>query len=381
MTKEKTQQPLKILVAGGGTGGHLFPAIALMEELKSRSAQIGDIEFLFVGTERGLELSVLDNLHYPLRKIWIRGFQRGYSIKSILINLLFPIRLLISLIQSLVIIKQFKPDIAIGTGGYTSGPPMRIASMMRIPVFIHEQNVIPGATTRMLAKHASRIYSSFEDTKQYIENAICLGTPLRRSLESVSRKQAIQFFELRQNLKTVFIFGGSQGSRALNNYWINHLESYIDKSRCQFIWQTGQSDYEHIKNMFADNPCVHITPFIHEMGIAYSAADIIISRAGALSLAELCLYGKPSILIPLPTAAGNHQEINARIMEKEGASILILQKNLDSELLDISLSSLINSEEKLTEMAERAKAIAKPDSAKLIVDDILRTMEEYVRKN
>jgi len=133
--------------------------------------------------------------------------------------------------------------------------------------------------------------------------------------------------------------------------------------------------------LFADNPCVHVTPFIHDLGIAYSAADIIISRAGALSLAELCLYGKPSILIPLPTAAGNHQEINARIMEKEGASIVILQKNLSSELLDISLSSLIDSEEKLKNMAERAKAIAKPDSAKLIIDDILRIMEEHVRKN
>jgi UDP-N-acetylglucosamine--N-acetylmuramyl-(pentapeptide) pyrophosphoryl-undecaprenol N-acetylglucosamine transferase len=253
--------------------------------------------------------------------------------------------------------------------------------MMKIPVFMHEQNVMPGATTRLLVKHAKRIYTSFEDTKQYIENSICYGTPLRRSLESVSRHQALNFYELSPNLKTVFIFGGSQGSQALNNYWQIHLENYISKPHCQFIWQTGQTDYDHIKNLFTDNPYVHITPFIHEMGIAYSAADIIVCRAGALSLAELCLYGKPSLLIPLPTAASNHQEINARIMEKEGASIVILQNNLDSELLDISLNSLIADENKLSEMAARAKALARPDSAKLIINDILKYLDENVWKN
>jgi len=381
MNKEKPTKKMKILITGGGTGGHLFPAIALVEELKSRAAEIGECEFLFIGTSRGLESTVLETLGYPLRNIWIRGFQRGLSLRSMLTNLLFPIRLLVSLIQSLTIIKQFKPDFAIGTGGYTAGPPIRIASLMKIPVFMHEQNVMPGATTRMLVKHAKRIYTSFEDTKQYIENSICYGTPLRRSLESVSRHQALNFYELSPNLKTVFIFGGSQGSQALNNYWQTHLENYISKPHCQFIWQTGQRDYEHIKNLFTDNPYVHITPFIHEMGIAYSAADIIVCRAGALSLAELCLYGKPSILIPLPTAASNHQEINARIMEKEGASIVILQNNLDSELLDISLNSLIADENKLSEMAARAKALARPDSAKLIINDILKYLDENVWKN
>jgi len=379
MVKANGQRQLKILVTGGGTGGHLFPAIALMEELKCRSNEKFIIDFLFIGTERGIESSVLSNLDYPFRKIWIRGFQRGFSGNDLLVNFLFPIRLIVSLIQSFFLVKRFKPDLAIGTGGYTSGPPLKIAALLKIPVFLHEQNVFPGKTTRMLSKQAKRIYSSFEDTKEYIKNIICFGTPLRRSLTCFSREQGIRFFELSDNLPTVFIFGGSQGSRAINNYWKTHLNDFTAKSKCQFIWQTGHNDYEHIKHLFTENPNIHITPFVHEMGIAYSASDVIISRAGALTLAELCLYAKPSILIPLPTAAGNHQEINARIMEKEAASIVVLQKNLESELLEISLQALMENKSKLTQMSKNAKRLARLDSAKLIVDDILKYMDEDVR--
>lgn len=379
MDKTNAQQQLNILITGGGTGGHLFPAIALMEELKSRTNTDFTIDFLFIGTQRGLESSVLSNLDYPFHTIWIRGFQRGFTGRGLLINLLFPLRLIVSLIQSFFLIKRFKPDLAIGTGGYTSGPPLRIAAMLKIPIFLHEQNVFPGKTTRMLSKYAKRVYSSFEDTKEYIKDIVCYGTPLRRSLSAVPKEQGLRFFELKNDLPTVFIFGGSQGSRAINNYWINHLSDFTAKSECQFIWQTGQKDYEKIKHLFAENPHVYVTPFVHEMGIAYSAADIIISRSGALTLAELCLYAKPSILIPLPTAAGNHQEINARIMEKEGASIVVLEKNLEQALLEISLRSLIKNRSKLDQMSENARRLARYDSAKLIVDDILNLMGEDVR--
>lgn len=377
--KSADQKLLKILIAGGGTGGHLFPAIALLEELRTRGSENLKFEFLFIGTEHGLESSVLPNLGYPFRKIWIRGFQRGFSPRDILVNLLFPVRLLVSLVQSYFLIRQFDPDLAIGTGGYTAGPPLRIAAMLKVPIFLHEQNVFPGKTTRMLSKRAKRIYTSFEDTREYIDNIICYGTPLRRSLESVPREQGIQFFELQNGLTTIFIFGGSQGSRAINNYWKGHLDNFTARLTCQFIWQTGQNDFEEIKFRFAENPNVYITPFIHEMGIAYSASDIIISRAGALTLAELCLYGKPSILIPLPTAAGNHQEINARIMEKEGASIIVPQKNLNSELMEISLKEIVENREKREQMAQNAIKLARADSAKLIVDDILKTMASDVR--
>ncbi len=375
MNKKTETRPVKILITGGGTGGHLFPAIALAEELQNRP--IENLEILFIGTQRGLEAKVLPNLGYAFRKIWIRGWQRGWTMRDIWVNLLFPVRLIVSLIQSYFIIKNFNPDIAIGTGGYTAGPPLRIAGLLKIPIFLHEQNVFPGATTKMLAGNAKRIYTSFVESQTYLENAIHFGTPLRRSLKLIPRDQALHFFELEPDRSTVLIFGGSQGSQAINQYWAENIYTVIETAKCQFIWQTGQRDYEFLNNIFSDNPFIHITPFIHEMGIAYCAADVVISRAGALSLAELCLYGKPSILIPLPTAAGNHQEANARNMEQNGASILVLQNELTTKRLETELISLITDETRMQTMAAKALTLAKPESARLIIDDILKYLEEH----
>lgn len=372
----KKEYDFRILFAGGGTGGHLFPAIALMEEIMSRVDEFKSIKVLFIGTKRGIESAVLDRLGFPFRTIWIRGFQRGKSFRSIAINLLFPLRVLVSTIQSHFIIKNFDPQIAIGTGGYTSGPPLRVAHRRDIPIFIHEQNVLPGATTRLLSKYAEKVYVSFKQTSEYIENTAYYGVPIRKSLRHIYREQAVRFFDLNPELKTVFIFGGSQGSRAINSFWYNHIDNFLSLGNCQFIWQTGQNDYEKIKQRFGDSYFVHITPFIHEMDVAYSASDVIICRAGALSLAEVSYFGKPSILIPLPSAASNHQEINARMMENAGASIMVLEKELESGKLENSLLSLLNNKEKLSEMSKNALSLSKPDSAKLIIDDILSYLEE-----
>jgi UDP-N-acetylglucosamine--N-acetylmuramyl-(pentapeptide) pyrophosphoryl-undecaprenol N-acetylglucosamine transferase len=372
----KKECNLRILFAGGGTGGHLFPAIALMEELMSRVDEFQSIKVLFIGTKRGIESTVLDRLGFPFRTIWIRGFQRGRSFRSIGINLLFPLRLLVSMIQSHLIIKNFDPQIAIGTGGYTSGPPLRVAHRKDIPIFIHEQNVLPGATTRLLSKYAEKVYVSFKRTNEYIENTVHYGVPIRKSLRHVSREQAIRFFDLYPELKTVFIFGGSQGAHVINSFWYSHINNFLSLNNCQFIWQTGQREYEKIKQGFGDSYLIHITPFIHEMDIAYSASDIIICRAGALSLAEMSYFGKSSILVPLPSAAGNHQEINARIMEDAGASIMVLEKEIESGKLENNLLSLLNNEEKLSEMSKNALSLSKPDSAKLIINDILSYLEE-----
>lgn len=383
MDKEKSQreESRRVLIAGGGTGGHLFPALAIIEELEARIAEIGAVSFLFIGTKRGIESTVLDDQRYAFKTIWIRGFQRGFHLKDILTNLLFPLRLFVSLIHSYFIIRSFDPDFAIGTGGYTSGPPLRIAALLKIPIFLHEQNVWPGATTRMLAKHARRIYTSYQSSNEYLEEAVCYGTPLRRSLKRLPQEQALQFFELYEGLKTVFIFGGSQGSLAINRYLLEHIDAFIEHFSCQFIWQTGQRDFEMIRNRYFDNPNIYITPFIHEVGIAYSAADLVVSRAGALTLAELCLYGKPSLLIPLPTAAGNHQEINANLMQTSGASLVISQHKLDSEELMTTLGKLLPDNQSLKKMAQNARKLAQPDSAKLIVDDIVKTLEEDVEQD
>lgn len=378
MSKKAESKRLKVLITGGGTGGHLFPAIALVEELLSRPTLVDEADILFIGTRRGLESRVVPNMGYNFRKIWIRGWQRGWTLRDIFINLLFPARLIVSLIQSYFIIRNFDPDIAIGTGGYTAGPPLRIAAMLKIPIFLHEQNVFPGATTKMLADRARRVYTSFEESKTYLENATYFGTPLRRSLQKVAHDQALYFFELESGRKTVLIFGGSQGSQAINNYWAENIYKVLENTNCQFIWQTGQRDYELLDNIFSNNPWIHLTPFIHEMGIAYCAADVVISRAGALSLAELCLYGKPSILIPLPTAAGNHQEANARNLAQNGASIMVLQKELTTNRLTQELIDLLKDEVRMQVMADKAFALARPDSARLIVDDIINFVEENV---
>jgi len=371
------QKPTRILLTGGGTGGHLFPAIALMEEIKSRFPENDPPEILFVGTRHGLEARVVPEFAVTFRKIWIRGFQRGRSLRAIFRNLLFPLRLLTSLIQSHRIIRRFHPDFAIGTGGYTSGPPLHVVNRRGIPFFIHEQNVVPGVTTKLLARKAHRVYISFDTTQKYIENAVYVGTPLRRSLKEIDEAQARRFFELRPNLKTILIFGGSQGSLAINEAWLATIRKFADNGSCQFIWQTGQIDFERIRKRFGNHPLIRVTPFIHQMGIAYSASNLVVSRAGALSVAELCTYGKPSVLIPLPSAAENHQELNARHLEKAGAAAVILQSELDCERLHSKVQEIIASDDTLRNMARAARQLAKPDASKIIVDDIFKTMEEY----
>jgi len=366
---------LKIIIAGGGTGGHLFPGIALVEEILSRFEEKCKVDILFIGTKRGLESQVIPALGYQFRSIWIRGFQRGRTLRDILINIPFPFRVISSLIKSFFIVKFFKPDFAIGTGGYSSGPPLYIAAKLKIPIFLHEQNVFPGVTTRLLSKYTENIYSSYEDTKKYINKTKFIGTPLRKSLKVETREKALHFFNLETERKTIFMFGGSQGSRALNNFLYDNLDNLIKQNNCQFIWQTGRPDFHKIKIRFSANPYVHITPFIHEMGIAYSASDLVISRSGALTIAELCDFGIPSIQVPLPTAAGNHQEINARILEKAGAVVVILQRDLNQVQFQKVFSSIIEDDKILEKMASQAKKFANTDSAKLIIDDILKNID------
>ncbi len=374
----RKENHLRVLCTGGGTGGHLFPAIALIQELRTRFKNPENLEILFVGTGYGLEARLLPDSDIPFESIWIRGFQRGKTFKDFRINLLFPIRLIASLLQARAIIKRFEPDIAIGTGGYTSGPPLYIASRRGIPFFIHEQNVFPGVTTKMLAGRARKVYVSFEETEKYIKNSTFIGTPLRRSLKHVAQAQAQHFFGLNSDLKTVLIFGGSQGSLAMNNTWIEAIRPFLESYRCQFIWQTGQLDYDRIEEIYPDHPCLHLTPFIHDMGVAYCAADLVVSRAGALSLAELCLYGKPSILIPLPTAARNHQEINARHLEQVGAAKVILQSDLNPSGLETAVNEILIDDQKLSRMADSARSLAKSDSAAQIINEIMEFVESDV---
>ncbi|MFP4547163.1 MAG: undecaprenyldiphospho-muramoylpentapeptide beta-N-acetylglucosaminyltransferase [Fidelibacterota bacterium] len=366
---------IKILFAGGGTGGHLYPAVALCEEFISQLGQ-ENVEILFIGSHYGIEKQIVPKLGYAFKPIWIRGIQRSFSWQAVKVNFLAPFRIITSFLQSLRAIKKFRPDLAIGTGGYASGPAISVAGKLGIPVFLQEQNVYPGVTTRMLAKYAKTIYVSYRDSEKYLKNIKAMGTPLRISLQQQDYKESHKKFGLSREKRTIFVFGGSQGSRAINNFLQLNIGTILKATNTQFIWQTGQGDFELIDKIHGKNPDLRIQPFIYEMDYAYSAADLVICRSGALTLAELCLFGKASILIPLPTAAGNHQEKNARSLEKKNAASVILQKELNPQLLIDKINHILGDSKIKEEMETKAARNAKPEAAKMIVKDIIETIEK-----
>jgi UDP-N-acetylglucosamine--N-acetylmuramyl-(pentapeptide) pyrophosphoryl-undecaprenol N-acetylglucosamine transferase len=365
---------LRILITGGGTGGHLFPAVAIAEEFKARFDR-DNLQILFVGTRRGLEAKILPRLGYDFRPIWIRGFQRGHTFKDMATNLLFPLRVLTSIVQSSLLLSHFDPHIAIGTGGYTAGPPLYIAMKRKIPYFLHEQNVIPGVTTRLLQKNARRVYTSFPIGQEVLTNSVYTGMPLRRALTIRNPKAAKASFGLDFNARTILIFGGSQGAHGINLYLIENLENLLSHMCIQVIWQTGTLDFDTAKTRYSGKRNLHLTEFIHDMENAYSAADLIICRAGALTLAELAFYGKPAVLIPLPTAAADHQVLNAQSVAASGAAKVILQQDLNPENFDKWIIQTINDPAVLEQMGTLMRKRAKPDAARQIVDDILTQIE------
>ena len=364
---------LKILFAGGGTGGHLYPAIAICEEFIK---QLGkeNIEVLFIGSHYGIEKRIVPKLGYNFKAIWIRGIQRSFSWNAIKINILAPFRIITSVLQSIYYVKKFNPDFVIGTGGYASGPTISIAGKLNKTVFLQEQNVYPGVTTRMLSKYAKTIFSSYHDSAKYLKNVKALGTPLRVSLREQDKTKSLQKFNLSTDKNTIFVFGGSQGSRAINNFLYDNIDAILKKSDTQFIWQTGKFDYDKIIEKHGNNSALHIQPYIYEMDYAYSASDLVICRSGALALAELCLFGKASILIPLPTAAGNHQEMNARSLENANAAIVILQNQLTKEKILVEINKIISDDNLKLSMEKNAQNNAKPNAAREIVNDILSTI-------
>ena len=364
---------IKILFCGGATGGHLYPAIAMCEKF-DEILGLEQEQLLFIGSGYGLESKVLPEHGYNFKKIWIRGIQRGWGWKQLKVNALAPLRIVSSLIQSLLYIKNFDPDLAIGTGGYSAGPPLYIAHKLDIPIFLQEQNVYPGMTNRLLARHAQKTYTSYDSTKKYLPNTDNKGIPLRTSLKEYKKDNALDYYNLEKNKTTIFMFGGSQGSQALNDFLCKNIYKIMDHFKCQFIWQTGQKHFKHIAPKLKSTANIYITPYIDEMDQAYSACDIVLCRAGALTLAELCEYGKPSILVPLPTAAENHQVKNAVDMEEHDAAIVILEENLELNKFIAVMENLFDHPEKLTEMGRNAKSLANPNAAEQIVQNIISIM-------
>ncbi len=358
----------RIIIAGGGTGGHLFPAIAIGEEIKERFPQA---EIHFIGSDFGLEAKVFqvkDLLHTLLP---IRGLQRGLSLNSILKNIILPFRILRSLLKIRILFKEFKPTLVIGTGGYASALPLFMASIQKksIPIVLQEQNSFPGITTRWFSKKANLICAAFKTDYLNIKNKLVItGNPIRSNIILGDRTSAIKAYDMNIQKNTVFVFGGSQGSAVLNK----SLESIIKKLAAvsiQILWQTGDNDYNKYKKY--NNNGIKIVPFINDMAAAYALSDLVVCRSGALTLSEITTCGKPSILIPFASAAGNHQLKNAETLYQAGASVLIEEKDLNSNKLLKNISYLINNKNILEKMSAAAKALGKPNATKRITDHVI----------
>ena len=358
----------KFILSGGGTGGHIYPAIAIANELKSR---FPDADFLFVGANDKMEMQKVPQAGYKIKGLWISGLQRRLTFD----NTLFPIKLITSLLKSRTIIRQFKPDVVIGTGGFASGPLLQVAAIAGIPTVIQEQNSYPGITNKLLSKKAKKICVAYENLERFFpkEKLILTGNPVRQDLIDIDSKraEAIQFFNLDPNRKTLLVLGGSLGARRLNQLIEKELPKMLSQN-VQVIWQCGKLYIEDYKKLAATH--VQVSAFIERMDLVYAAADLIISRAGASSVSELCIVGKPVIFIPSPNVAEDHQTKNAQsIVDRKGA-IMLKETELDSEF-SLVFEALLKDKGKQIQLRENIKQLAMPEATKKIVDEIVKLIK------
>jgi len=360
---------LKFILSGGGTGGHIYPAIAIANELK---VQFPEAEFLFVGAKDKMEMQKVPEAGYKIEGLWIAGLQRKITLE----NLMFPLKLASSLAKARQIIKEFKPDVVIGTGGFASGPLLQMANSLNIPTVIQEQNSYPGITNKLLSKKAHSICVAYENLERFFpkEKIVFTGNPVRQDLLEIDskRKEAVKYFNLNPNKKTLLVLGGSLGARRVNQLIEKEIYNIVAKDM-QIIWQCGKL-YYHDYNHFSDGQVVQVLSFINRMDLVYAAADFVISRAGASSVSELCLVGKPVIFIPSPNVAEDHQTKNATaIVDKKGA-ILIKESDLDTTFETVFLE-LISNENLQKELSENIKKLAKPNATKNIVEQIVKLIK------
>lgn len=358
MSRGNINTSYRFLFAGGGTGGHLYPAVAVADEIMRLHPES---QILFVGTKNKIEGKVIPKLGYKFKSIWIKGFARKFSLS----NLIFPFRLAVAMMQSLAISMKFKPHVAVGSGGYVSGPAIWGASIMGAKVILIEPNSYPGITTRLLEKKANEIHVAFEESKKYLrkkERVVLSGSPVRTKLNSEHKEESIKFFELELSKKTLLVLGGSLGAGSINNAVEKNL-SELQKLNIQILWQTGKNYYDNYSKY--NNKNVKVFPFIEEMGKAYSACDMVVARAGASTISEIAALALASVLVPSPNVAENHQYYNAKSLSDAGAAVLVEDKNLVGNFLNV-VSSLIFDDEKLKTFSNKVKQFSKPESATLI---------------
>ena len=360
------------MISGGGTGGHIYPAIAIAQEIMRRNPEA---EIMFVGARDRMEMQKVPQAGFPIRGLWISGFQRRLTLK----NLLVPIKLMVSLLQSIFLIKSFRPNVVVGTGGFASGPLLRIATLFGIPTLIQEQNSYPGVTNRMLARGANKICVAYQNMGQFFpqEKLVCTGNPVRQDLlnPGLESKKALAYFDLVHDSSeqkaakrglVLLVLGGSLGARRINSLVAQKLD-YFKTHDVRVIWQCGAYYYAEYKNL--SSQITRVVPFIDNMAMAYAAADIIISRSGALSVSELALVGKPVLFIPSQNVAEDHQTKNAQALVDQDAAIMLKEAALEDEF-DAVFTRLVQEDSYRQALGTAIKLTAMPHATRDIVDQL-----------
>ena len=366
------KENIKVIISGGGTGGHIFPAISIANAIKE---QIPSAEILFVGAEGRMEMQRVPDAGYEIKGLPICGFDR----KNLLKNIKVLFKIWKSQRMAKKIIKDFQPNVVVGVGGYASGPTLNQAASMHIPCLIQEQNSYAGVTNKLLAQKVAKVCVAYEGMERFFpaDKIIMTGNPVRQALlqTSISKEDAKKSFGLNPDKRTILFVGGSLGARTVNESILNHLD-LIKSSDVQVIWQTGKyysaSIAEQLKGQ--DIPNLYVSDFIKDMGTAYKAADLVVSRAGASSISEFCLLGIPVILVPSPNVAEDHQTKNAMALVNKDAALYVKDAEAKDTLLKLAIDTVCDSD-KLLSLSKNIKTMALPDSAKIIADEVIKLAE------
>lgn len=363
---------MKVILAGGGTAGHINPALAIAETVMHRDKKS---EILFIGTKKGMENTLVPKRGFDIRYINVQGMQRKFTAK----NFVSAVKCVTAIKKSKKIIKEFKPDIVIGTGGYVCAPVVIAANMLKIPTLIHEQNVFPGNTIKMLTKKSSVTAISFVQSTKYLGDAkeiILSGNPLRSGILNADRAKARGHLNLGDK-KFVVVFGGSLGARKINDVVCDYIEKYSNNADVRICIATGSHCYERVVARLGNKyKNVDIREYIYDMDRVMAAADLIVCRSGAITVSEICALGVPSVLVPSPNVTNNHQEYNARALSDEGAAITILENDFDVDSLKNAADKILNDEDVASQMKKKALSIAKYDAAEIIYNKMCKLIAE-----
>jgi UDP-N-acetylglucosamine--N-acetylmuramyl-(pentapeptide) pyrophosphoryl-undecaprenol N-acetylglucosamine transferase len=364
---------LSLVFAGGGTGGHFFPAVAIADRVCELAGDSCEKKIAFVGTTRGIEYRLHDTLGYPLHVISVRGLERAFTLKNVAV----PVLALRSLWQSRMLLKRVVPELVVGTGGYVSWPVLRMAAMMKIPVVLQEQNSYPGVATRQLARFAARVYLGYDEARQYLPNQtplVLTGNPVRRQIATGNRAEALRHFKLEPSRRTILVLGGSQGARAINDAVLRSFENRPLSESYQLLWQTGMNDYAEVMRRLGGSADRHaVFLFEQRMDLVYAAADMVIARAGAISLAEIESVVLPALLVPYPQAAGDHQRKNAQAAGSRGfAEVVDPVRLAGTDLLGLAVAMCEDGRVDAMKQRLRQHVAGRKPAVDVIAEDIIR---------